>query len=44
MLWASGHASGAFTEEMAPVEVKTKKGPKVLYAPFDIAVLERTWL
>lgn len=29
MLWGAGHASGAFAEEMASVEVKTKKGPKV---------------
>ncbi|CAM9177904.1 unnamed protein product, partial [Choristocarpus tenellus] len=30
MLWASGHACGAFTQETAPVEIKTKKGPKVV--------------
>ncbi|CAM9365713.1 unnamed protein product [Ectocarpus sp. 12 AP-2014] len=28
--WSSGNANGAFTEEMAPIEVKTKKGPKVM--------------
>lgn len=27
--WSSAHAAGAFNEEMAPIEVKTKKGPKV---------------
>lgn len=31
MLWAAGHASGAFVNETVPVEVKTKKGPKVHY-------------
>ncbi|CAM9349772.1 unnamed protein product, partial [Hapterophycus canaliculatus] len=29
-LWSSGHANGAFAEEMAPIEVKTKKGPKMV--------------
>eukprot|EP00904_Undaria_pinnatifida_P012214 jgi/Undpi1/8122/HiC_scaffold_24.g10594.m1 len=29
-LWGTAHAGGAFAEEMAPVEVKTKKGPKVV--------------
>ncbi|CAM9768050.1 unnamed protein product [Scytosiphon promiscuus] len=29
-LWSSGHADGAFAEEMAPIEVKTKKGPKTV--------------
>ncbi|CAM9744253.1 unnamed protein product [Ascophyllum nodosum] len=29
-LWASGHASGAFDEEIVPVEVKTKKGLKLI--------------
>ncbi|CAM9436225.1 unnamed protein product, partial [Laminaria digitata] len=29
-LWGAGHAGGAFSEEIAPVEVKTKKGPKVV--------------
>ncbi|CAN0054999.1 unnamed protein product [Ectocarpus sp. 12 AP-2014] len=28
--WSSGNANGAFTEEMASIEVKTKKGPKVM--------------
>ena len=28
-LWGTGHADGAFAKEIAPVEVKTKKGPKV---------------
>ncbi|CAM9148058.1 unnamed protein product [Discosporangium mesarthrocarpum] len=30
MLWASGHASGAFEKEIAPVEVKVKKGSQVV--------------
>ncbi|CAM9455232.1 unnamed protein product [Pylaiella littoralis] len=29
-LWSAGHGDGAFTEEMAPIDVKTKKGPKVM--------------
>lgn len=31
-LWGAGHAGGALSEEIAPVEVKTKKGPKVVRA------------
>lgn len=34
MLWGLGQSNGAFTEEMAPIEVKTKKGPKVCPSPF----------
>eukprot|EP00752_Nemacystus_decipiens_P011320 g10060.t1 len=30
--WSSGHSAGAFIEETAPIEVKTKKGPKVVDA------------
>lgn len=34
-LWSSGHAAGAFKEEMAPIDVKTKKGPKVSLGVFN---------
>lgn len=27
--WSSAHAAGVFNEEMAPIDVKTRKGPKV---------------